>query len=324
MSTGCKRVDLIIPVYNEESVVQTFHSQLSAAIDPLSYQFSILYINDGSTDGTMDRLEGIVAQDQRVTVLELSRNFGHQAALTAGLDHSGGDFTISLDGDGQHPPLMIAEMLKLAESGYDVVLTQRLEQEGLGFFKRSSSYLFYRLVNTIGNTRIIPGGADFRLLTRSAREGLCQMREYHHFLRGMVAWAGYKTVILPFPPAPRLGGKSKYSLSKMLRLGMDAVFSFSLVPIYISIIIGVLFLFGALAEMVYVLSFWMSGNTSQLAPGWSSLMFVLLIVGGSLMVTVGMTGLYIGFIFQQTKWRPIYLLRRVLGVQPTTPKEPRG
>ena len=137
------------------------------------------------------------------------------------------------------------------------------------------------------------------------------MKEYHRFLRGIVAWMGYKTIILPFKPPERLAGESKYSLNKMIRLGMDAIFSFSLVPLYIAISVGGIFLFLALAEMVYVLSFWISGNTSHLAPGWSSLMFVLLVVGGSLMISLGFIGIYIGYIFQEVKNRPIYLIRRI-------------
>ena len=176
-------------------------------------------------------------------------------------------------------------------------------------FKRWTSALFYRLINQIGSTQITPGAADFRLLTRQVVEALCSMPEYHRFLRGMVAWVGYKSVILPYTPPPRMAGKSKYSLGKMLRLSMDAIFSFSLVPLYIGISLGVLMLLLALVEMIYVLSFWVTGNISNLAPGWSSLMFILLMVGGFLMISIGVIGVYIGYIFQEVKGRPVYLVR---------------
>ncbi|MGD0003324.1 MAG: glycosyltransferase family 2 protein [Anaerolineaceae bacterium] len=306
------RVDIVIPVYNEEKGVAGFHRQLCQAIDCLPYAFTLFYVNDGSGDQTQALLESIAAADRRVVVIELSRNFGHQAALTAGLDQTTGDFVITMDSDGQHPPEMLAQMLDLASSGYDVVLTQRVEEEGLPAFKRWTSNQFYKLLNRIGDTRVTPGAADFRLLARTVVDAVRSMREYHRFLRGMVAWSGFRTVILPFKPPPRLAGESKYSLRKMVRLSMDAIFSFSLLPLYVAISVGVGFLCLALVEIVYVLSFWISGNTARLAPGWSSLMFMLLFVGGSLMIFLGFLGIYVGYIFQEVKRRPIYIIRRRL------------
>jgi len=302
-------VDIVIPIYNEQDCLLDFHAALRAVVDTLPYAFTFIYVNDGSSDASAELLDQIAAADPRVSVLELSRNFGHQAALTAGLDASRGQYVISMDGDGQHPPALLPEMLRLADAGYEVVLTQRAEDE-TGAFKRSTSALFYRLLNRIGNTRILPGAADFRLLARPVVDALCGMREYHRFLRGMVAWSGYRTVILPYHEPERMGGRSKYSLAKMLRLAGDAVFSFSLVPLYIGISLGVLLLLLAVAEMIYVLSFWVTGNISGLAPGWSSLMFVLLVIGGTLMITLGFIGVYVGFIFQEVKGRPIYLVRK--------------
>ncbi len=278
---------------------------------PLSYDFHLIFVNDGSQDNTQQRLQELAQAHNTVTVVELSRNFGHQAALTAGLDQSLSDYAISMDGDGQHPPEMIAEMLRLAESGYDIVLTERMNKEKKSSFKQITSDAFYRLINFIGNTHIQPGGADFRLLSRQVVEELQAMPEYHRFLRGMVAWVGFKSIILPFQTPERLAGESKYSLRKMLNLGMDAVFSFSMVPLYISLGIGLLFLLGALAEMIYVLNFWIRGDIANLAPGWSSLMFILLITGGSLMVTQAVSGLYIGYMFQEAKGRPVYIVKGI-------------
>ncbi|NPV56964.1 MAG: glycosyltransferase family 2 protein [Anaerolineae bacterium] len=302
-------VDLVIPLFNEEDALLAFHQQLLKVIDPLPYVFTILYVNDGSTDHTAQRLAEIAASDRRVQVLELSRNFGHQAALTAGMDRSGSDYLITMDGDGQHPPEMIPEMLRLARAGYDMVLTQRVENNKGSGFKRWTSTAFYRVLNRLGDTNVLPGGADFRLLSRPVVQALQGMPEYHRFLRGMVAWVGFRSVILPFQPPERLAGSSKYSLRKMVRLSMDAIFSFSLVPLYAGLSLGALFFILAFVEAVYVLSFWVSGNTSQLAPGWSSLMFMLLIVGGLLMVLLGFIGVYIGYIFQEVKRRPVYILR---------------
>lgn len=319
--TTLPSVDLVIPIYNEAEVVATFHSQLRAVVDPLPNACSILYVDDGSTDGSLQKLGEIAAGDARVTIIELSRNFGHQAALTAGLDKSTSDIVISLDGDGEHPPQLIPQMLELAAAGYDIVLTQRIEAQRGSAFKRWTSGAFYGLINRIGNTHILPGSADFRLMKRSVVDALCQMREYQRFLRGMVAWMGYKTVILPYTPAERLGGRSKYSLRQMLRLATNAIFSFSLVPLYISISVGAVFLLLALAEMIYVLSFWVTGRQATLTPGWSSLMFVLLVVGGALMITLGFIGIYVGYIFQESKRRPIYLIRGTHSKQAPEPKD---
>jgi dolichol-phosphate mannosyltransferase len=177
------------------------------------------------------------------------------------------------------------------------------------FFKRQTAALFYRLINRIGDTEILPGGADFRLMSRKVVDSFKKMHEYHRFLRGMVSWMGFRTVILPYSPPARLGGKSKYTLKKMLNLAANAIFSFSLVPLYFGISMGVFMLVLALAEMIYVLSFWIAGTQQSLEPGWSSLMFVILVIGGILMILLGFIGIYVGFIFQEVKRRPIYLVR---------------
>ena len=304
-----KTIDIIIPVYNEAEAVAAFHAGLLAVVNALPYRFRIIYVNDGSTDATQDKLIALAAGDDRIEVLELSRNFGHQSALTAGLDAACADYVISMDGDGQHPPALLPQMLELAESGYDIVLTQRTDELQLPAFKRWTSAQFYRLINAAGSTRVVPGGADFRLMTARAVDGLRQMPEYHRFLRGMVAWMGFRSVVLPFHPAERVAGTSKYSFKKMGQLAMDAIFSFSLVPLFAAVTLGVIFLILAFLEAVYVLSFWISGNTSSLAPGWSSMMFVLLVVGGTLMVAIGVVGIYIGYIFQEVKGRPAYIIR---------------
>lgn len=304
------KVDLVIPVFNEAGVVEQTHARIRAVIDSLPDEFCIYYVNDGSTDETPQVLAELARNDRRVRVIELSRNFGHQAALTAGLDAARGEVVISMDGDGQHPPEMIPQMIELIRAGYDVVQTQRLDQAEPASFKKWTSGLFYRLINLISGTRILPGAADFRALSRQAVDALKAMPEYHRFLRGMVAWIGYPTVILPYQPVERISGQSKYSLAKMLRLALDAIFSFSLMPLYIGLSLGGLLLCLAAAEMIYVLSFWVSGRSANLAPGWSSLMFVILIVGGMLMVLLGFIGVYVGYIFQEVKRRPVYLVKR--------------
>jgi len=304
------KVDLVIPVFNEVGVIEQFYKQISAVLDGLTVTFNIYFVDDGSTDGTVDSLRVIADSDPRVTVLTLSRNFGHQAALTAGLDASRGDFVISLDGDGQHPPQLIPQMIELFQQGYDIVQAQRIEDANAFSFKHFTSSSFYTLINQISGTQISPGAADFRGMSRQSVDALKAMPEYHRFLRGMVSWLGYKSVILPYHETSRMAGKSKYSLGKMFRLAMDAIFSFSLMPLYIGLSAGGMFFCLAALEMIYVLSFWIKGDTSNLAPGWSSLMFVILIVSGMIMVLLGFIGIYVGYIFQEVKRRPIYLLKR--------------
>ena len=307
-------IDIVVPVYNEEACVAEFHRRLMDVVTPLrrEHDVRIQYVNDGSVDGTAAELVKLAADDDGVTVLELSRNFGHQAALTAGLDHADGDAVVTLDGDGQHPPELIPEMVALYRAGYDIVLTQRFSAE-LSPFKRWTSTAFYRLLGAIGNARITAGSADYRLLSRPVLQALRQMREYHRFLRGMVAWAGYRTVVLPYAQRARLGGTPKYSLRGMVRLAAEATFSFSLLPLRIALVVGLGFLVLAAAEAFYVLSFWLTGRQHLLVPGWASLMFMLLIVGAALMIALGLVGIYVGYIFQEVKRRPLYLVRAVHG-----------
>jgi len=312
MSTQKREVviDLVIPVFNEVGVVEQTYSKICEVIHDLSHQFHIFFVDDGSSDGTAESLAAMARQERNITVLTLARNFGHQAALTAGLDASAGDFVISLDADGQHPPELIPQMIDLFLQGYDIVQAQRIEGEGTSSFKHMTSSAFYTLINRISGTQMTAGAADFRGMSRQVVDALKSMPEYHRFLRGMIAWVGYRSVILPYHEVKRVGGKSKYSFAKMFRLAMDAIFSFSLVPLYIGLSAGGIFFCLAALEMIYVLSFWVTGRTSHLAPGWSSLMFVILIVSGMIMVLLGFIGIYVGYIFQEVKHRPVYLLKK--------------
>ena len=320
-----KRIDLIIPVYNEGDGLASFHSSLRSALLHLPYLFRFRYINDGSSDETASVLAGLAQRDPEVYPLELSRNFGHQAALSAGLDACNADAVIMMDGDGEHPPELIPEMLRFYELGYDVVQTQRADDGRRGvFFKRITGRAFYWLISRLGETTILEGAADYRLLSGSAVAALRQMPEYHRFLRGMVPWIGFRTVILPYKPAARLAGRSKYSFRKMVRLASDGMFSFSLAPLRLALVVGCGFLFLAFLEALYVLSFFLRGTQDRLVPGWSSLMIVILVSSGTSMIVIGILGIYIGMIFQEAKKRPVYLTRAPQPVPVDYPVQAKG
>ncbi len=303
------QVDIVIPIFNEAGVVEQTHTHVRAVVDSLPHDFKFIYVDDGSSDGTVDTLRKIADADPRISLLQLSRNFGHQAALTAGMDASRGDMVITMDGDGQHPPEMIPQMIALVEQGYDIVQAQRIEDERSVSFKRITSNLFYRLINVISGTQILQGAADFRALSKNALDGLRSMHEYHRFLRGMISWMGYNSVILPYHEPERVGGKSKYSLGKMIRLASDAIFSFSLAPLYIGLSAGLGFFILAAAQLIYVLALWLTGHTERIVPGWSSMMGIMLIASGIIMILLGFIGVYVGYIFQEVKRRPIYLIK---------------
>lgn len=303
------KIDLVIPVYNEDEAIEQTYADICRVVDALPYDFHFIYVDDGSSDGTAGTLRGIAANDARVTLLQLSRNFGHQAALTAGMDASQGDVMISLDGDGQHPPEMLPKMIDLIQQGYDIVQAQRIEDDRAVSFKKVTSNFFYWLINRISGTQILQGAADFRALSRNALNGVRSMHEYHRFLRGMISWMGYNSIILPYHEPARIAGRSKYSLGKMARLASDAIFSFSLAPLYIGLSAGFIFFILAGTQLIYVLSLWLTGNTQRVEPGWSSLMGILLIASGIIMILLGFIGVYVGYIFQEVKRRPIYLLK---------------
>ena len=303
-------IDIVIPVYDEAGVVEQTYASLCAVIDSLPYAFTIYYVNDGSTDATSESLAALAEKDKRIQTLDLSRNFGHQAALTAGLDASRGDLVITMDCDGQHPSELIPEMIDLFKQGYDVIQGLRSDTVAIGAFKKWTSDGFYKILNLVSGTRVLPGAADFRALSRQAVEALKSMPEYHRFLRGMIVWMGYRSVILPYREPERIAGKSKYSLGKMIRLASDAIFSFSLMPLYIGLSVGFTFIILALAQIIYVVVLWLTHQTNRIVPGWSSLMAVLLIASGIIMILLGFIGVYVGYIFQEVKHRPIYLIRR--------------
>jgi dolichol-phosphate mannosyltransferase len=308
--SAAKTIDFVIPLYNEEESLLDFHKGLEATPLPGDYSRRYIYVNDGSTDRTGALLDRAAESNPAVKVIHLSRNFGHQAALSAGLDMTSADIVISMDGDGQHPSSLIPEMLRLHEAGYDVVQAQRLDDAfTVSLFKRTTSAFFYRLVSLVGEVHLSPGTSDFRLLSRQALEALRALPEYHRFLRGMIVWIGFPNVMLPYKPGTRLAGKPKYGLKRMLSLAADGFFSFSLVPLWIGLFLGAAFVVLAGIELAYTAFVWFGGHRDQLVPGWTSLVLILTFASAITMILQGILGIYIGMIFKEVKRRPVYLIR---------------
>jgi glycosyltransferase involved in cell wall biosynthesis len=312
-------LSIVCPAYEEEEVLPVFHERLCEALQPIAgdYRIEIVYVDDGSSDGTLEVLRRLAATDLRVRYLSLSRNFGHQAALTAGLEHVMGDVVVSLDADLQHPPDLIPVLLERWREGYDIVLTERRDGEELGWFKRFTSRHFYHLLRWISDTEVRPACADFRLLSRPAVDALLRLRETHRFLRGMVNWLGFRLASIPYQAAPRAAGQSHYTLRRMLRLAGDGVLSFSRVPLQFPLFVGLgAFGLGALYGLGVAAGCVLGGGIAA----WPVhvLLVVVLILGGLILGVLGVLGEYVGRIYEQVKQRPIYLLKEsspAVGVQ---------
>jgi dolichol-phosphate mannosyltransferase len=310
MSAKSPTLSIVCPAYEEEAVLPVFHERLGQAIRPVAgeYRIEILYVDDGSRDRTLDVLRELAQSDLRVRYLSLSRNFGHQAALTAGLEHACGDVVVSLDSDLQHPPDLIPLLLARWREGYDVVLTERTDGPEVGWFKRFTSQHFYRILQRLSDTEVRPACADFRLLSRAAVDALLRLRETHRFLRGMVNWLGFRVASVPYQVAPRAAGVSHYTLRRMLRLAGDGILSFSRVPLQLpayaglgSVGLGLLYALGTAGAAL--------AGSSMSAWPVHLLLIVVLVLGGLILCAIGIVGEYVGRIYEQVKQRPIYLLK---------------
>jgi polyisoprenyl-phosphate glycosyltransferase len=300
-------LSIVCPAYQEEDVLPAFHRALADALAPLvaDYRIEILYVDDGSRDRTLDVLRALTTTDGRVRYLSLSRNFGHQAALTAGIEHARGDAVVTLDTDLQHPPALIPTLVARWREGYDVVLTLRADDRRLGLFKRLTSGGFYRLLRRWSDVDVRAAASDFRLLSRKALEGLLALHESHRYLRGMVQWLGFRVTEVPFRPDARRAGASKYTLSKMVHLAADGLFSFSRVPLRLSVGLG-LGVTGVSLLLCLAAVFSRGGPIDLLLV---CLVGAVHAVGASLLTAIGVLGEYVGRIYEESKRRPIYLLK---------------
>jgi dolichol-phosphate mannosyltransferase len=302
---------IVIPVYNEE---ENLHPLAQAIIEVLANQqrFTILFVDDGSEDNSLHQLKKMSASDKRIAYLSLSRNFGHQAALRAGLEAAQGDCVVTMDGDFQHPPELIPSMLEAQRQGFDIVTTRRLDTapgagKGLAPGKKLSSRLFYSLMKLLGDVKIEPGSADFRLLSRKAVDALLSMPERTLFLRGAVPWIGFSSTELTYSPGKRQSGVSKYSFSKMLSFAVDGITSFSVKPLRIASMAGCLISAAGFIYALYALIVRLF--TDRTVEGWTSLLISVLIIGGIQLIFMGIIGEYLGKLFMEAKHRPHYLVK---------------
>ena len=304
------RLSIIAPAYDEEEVLPYFHAELCRVLGALNdeYDYEILYVDDGSRDGTLALLRGWSAADARVRYLSFSRNFGHQAAFTAGLEHARGDALVLLDSDLQHPPALIPTLLREWRAGHDVVVTRRVSDHYAGFLKRVASHCFGRLFQRWSRMPVREDVADYCLLSRRAADSLLAMRETHRYLRGMVRWLGFPTAKVPFEVADRRAGVSKFSLRRLMDYALDALLSFSRVPLRLPFFAGLLFLLiglGGAARMA--LGLLGMGEKPELR--WAALLVSLHLIGGAILCALGTIGEYVGRVYEQVKGRPLYLLK---------------
>ncbi|MEA5533097.1 glycosyltransferase family 2 protein [Crocosphaera sp. XPORK-15E] len=304
-------ISIVIPCYNEEEVINETHRRLVAVLEQLTPQFELIYIDDGSQDKTAELLRQLQHNDQRVKAVLLSRNFGHQMAVTAGLDHVCGDAVVLIDADLQDPPEVIEEMIDKWYQGYDVAYGVRTDRQGETPFKLWSAKLFYRLMNRLSDVPIPLDTGDFRLMDRRVVEALKIMPERDRFLRGMVSWVGFSQIAVPYQRSPRLAGVSKYPLFKMIRFAIDGILSFSLVPLRLAIWAGLLAFALSLIGIIYAL--FVRLFTLSWVPGWTLSFIAILFIGGIQLVFLGVIGEYIGRIYREDKRRPLYLVREKLG-----------
>ena len=301
-------LSIVAPVLDEEDTIEHFHARVAAAVGEI--EFELILVDDGSTDRTPKLLEGIAAADPRVRVIVLSRNFGHQAAITAGLDHARGDVVAMLDSDLQDPPELLPELLRRWSRGADVVYAVRRAREGESRFKLASARWFYRLFSRLARIELEPNAGDFRLLDRRALDSLGKMRERNRFLRGMTVWIGYTQTAVPYDRDPRHAGETKYTLTGMVRFALDAISSFSQVPLQVATVLGFIFSVVAFLGIPVAIGFRIAG---QFVPGVTTLLLVVLLLGGIQLITVGIIGEYIGRVYEEVKGRPLYLVREELG-----------
>lgn len=311
-----KLISVVTPVFNEQENIEVFYQEVCKYMSALPYSFELVFVDDGSSDATPAILDRLVQKDSRVRAILLARNFGHQVALTCGLDNADGDAVITMDGDMQHPPEMLPTLIKKWEEGFEVVQTIRLSTEGVSLFKSLTSGIYYKLINSMSKVHIQEGGSDFRLLDKKVVESFRLFKERARFIRGMIGAIGYRQAQIEFVAPKRFAGTSKFSLGKMLHFALDGITAYSKLPLrfafYMGLVFGIISL-GLTAHVVYIKLF-----TEEAVPGWATISASILLLGGLQLAGIGIIGEYVGRIFEEVKQRPLYLVRAELRKRPNS------
>ncbi|MDQ0561942.1 dolichol-phosphate mannosyltransferase [Rhizobium mesoamericanum] len=303
-------MSVVVPCYNEEEGLRELHRRVSAVCRSyVNEDYEFVLVNDGSKDNTWGTMQRLAESDNHVVAVNLSRNHGHQLALTAGLQLCRGDRIFVLDADLQDPPELLPQMMARMDAGSDVVFGQRIKRQGETVFKRTSAFVFYRLLNRIVDIDIPPDTGDFRLMSRRALDILNSMPEHHRFIRGMVSWIGMRQEAVPYERAARFVGETKYPLHKMIRFAIDAITGFSIRPLRIATYVGLAFGFVALLMLAYVIVAYFLGHTVE---GWTSLAVIILAIGSVQLFVAGVIGEYLGRLYIESKGRPLFIIREVL------------
>jgi dolichol-phosphate mannosyltransferase len=299
----------VLPAFNEAMNLEAMASRLVRAGEELVAAFEIVWVDDGSTDGTGARLDALAAQDARIRALHFSRNFGHMAALTAGLEAArASGAVVCLDSDGQHPPELIPELVAQWRAGTDIVQTVRRQSAGESTFKRVSSRTYYAMLNALADLEVPEGAADFRLMDRQVVDALNNLPEHVRFVRGLVHWVGFNVTLVPYDAPARMGGETKYSLLKMCALALSGITSSSVRPLRLSFLLGAMVTGAAALYAVYILWCYVAGI--PLVPGWTSMLLVVLTLSGVQLLTLGIASEYLARLYIEQKRRPVYILRK--------------
>jgi glycosyltransferase involved in cell wall biosynthesis len=314
-------ISVVLPCFNEESNLRETHRRVSHTMRQASGEYEIVYVDDGSSDATPELLRQLQSEDSRVRVVYLSRNFGHQFAVTAGLAHARGDAVVIMDADLQDPPEVVHEMIRRWEEGYQVVYGVRTDREGETRFKLWTASLFYRLIGWLSDTDIPRDTGDFRLLDRQVVDAIIAMPERDRFIRGMVSWVGFRQIGVTYRRAARFAGETKYPFPKMLRFAIDGILSFSIKPLRLSTLMG--FVSAGLALLVIVYALGMRLFTDRWVTGWTALIIAILFLGGAQLISLGIIGEYIGRLYGEAKRRPLYFVRETLGMELPAQAYPR-
>lgn len=303
-----KIISIVVPVFNEQDNILVFYRAICDTMQNSAYDFELLFIDDGSQDQTAFTIQNLTATDSRVKLYMLSRNYGHQIALTCGLDHTTGTAIITMDGDMQHPPSLIPQLISEWEAGFEVVQTVRATTEGVSFSKRLSSHLYYKLINKLAQSKVVEGGSDFRLMDEKVVAAFRLYRERGRFIRGLIGLLGFKQKTISFTAPARFAGVSKFSLKKMLHFALDGITALSTVPLRLSFYIGILAGITSLVLTIHVL--YIKFFTNEAVLGWSTIAASIFFLGGMQLIGIGILGEYIARIFQEVKQRPLYLLSK--------------